>query len=87
MWHRCIPVIHCSPVIWVEFIGQPIFAVAATSFAAAQRAALLAKIDYEELPAQLTVEDSLAAQSFVLPQHQLLLGDPDVQTLNLRRIN
>jgi xanthine dehydrogenase large subunit len=53
--------------------------VAATSFAAAQRAALLAKIDYEELPAQLTVEDSLAAQSFVLPQHQLLLGDPDAK--------
>lgn len=61
----------------VEFIGQPIFAVAATSFVAAQRAALLAKITYEELPAQLTVEDSLAAQSFVLPQHQLLQGDPD----------
>ena len=61
----------------VEFIGQPIFAVAATSFVAAQRAALLAKIDYEDLPAQLTVEDSLAAQSFVLPQHQLLQGDPD----------
>ncbi|WP_323813117.1 xanthine dehydrogenase molybdopterin binding subunit [Cellvibrio sp. NN19] len=61
----------------VEFIGQPIFAVAATSFAAAQRAALLAKITYEDLPAQLTVEDSLAAQSFVLPQHQLLQGDPD----------
>jgi xanthine dehydrogenase large subunit len=63
----------------VEFIGQPIFAVAATSFEAAQRAALLAVIDYEELPAQLTVEDSLAAQSFVLPQHQLLQGDPDAQ--------
>lgn len=61
----------------VEFIGQPIFAVAARSFVAAQRAALLAKITYEELPAQLTVEDSLAAQSFVLPQHQLLQGDPD----------
>lgn len=61
----------------VEFIGQAIFAVAATSFEAAQRAVLLAKIDYEELPAQLTIEDSLAAQSFVLPQHQLLLGDPD----------
>lgn len=61
----------------VEFIGQPIFAVAATSFEAAQRAVLLARIDYEELPAQLTVEDSLAAHSFVLPEHQLLLGDPD----------
>ncbi len=56
----------------VEFIGQPIFAVAATSFAAAQRAVQLANIDYEELSVQLTVEDSLAAQSFVLPQHQLL---------------
>lgn len=61
----------------VEFIGQPIFAVAATSVEAAQRAVLLAKIDYEELPAQLTVEDSLAAQNFVLPQHQMLMGDPD----------
>ncbi|OZY83759.1 xanthine dehydrogenase molybdopterin binding subunit [Cellvibrio mixtus] len=61
----------------VEFIGQPIFAVAATSFEAAQRAVLLARIDYDELPAQLTVEDSLAAHSFVLPEHQLLLGDPD----------
>lgn len=61
----------------VEFIGQPIFAVAATSFEAAQRAVSLAKIEYEELPAQLTVEDSLHAQSFVLPEHQLLLGDPD----------
>lgn len=61
----------------VEFIGQPIFAVAATSFEAAQRAVLLARIEYDELPAQLTVEVSLAEQSFVLPQHQLLLGDPD----------
>ncbi|AQT62509.1 xanthine dehydrogenase molybdopterin binding subunit [Cellvibrio sp. PSBB023] len=61
----------------VEFIGQPIFAVAATSFEAAQRAVLLARIEYDELPAQLTVEDSLAAHSFVLPEHQLLLGDPD----------
>ncbi len=63
----------------VQYIGQPIFAVAATSFVAAQRAAQLAIIEYEELPAQLTVEDSLAAQSFVLPQHQLLLGDPDAK--------
>ncbi|HSC66654.1 MAG TPA: xanthine dehydrogenase molybdopterin binding subunit [Cellvibrio sp.] len=63
----------------VEFIGQSIFAVAATSFVAAQRAALLANIEYEELPAQLTIADALAADSFVLPQHQLLLGDPDAQ--------
>jgi len=61
----------------VEFIGQTIFAVAATSFEAAQRAVQLAVIEYEPLPALLTIEDSLAANSFVRPQHQLLLGDPD----------
>ena len=61
----------------VEYIGQPIFAVAATSFEAAQRAVNQAVIDYEILPAQLTIDDALAAQSFVLPQHRLLMGDPD----------
>ncbi len=63
----------------VEYIGQPIFAVAATSIEAAQRAATLAVVEYEVLPALLTVEDSLAAQTFVLPEHQLLMGDPDTQ--------
>ena len=61
----------------VEFVGQAIFAVAATSHEAAQRAVQLAEIDYELLPAQLTIAESLAANSFVRPQHQLLMGDPD----------
>jgi len=61
----------------VEYIGQPIFAVAASSFDAAQRALRLAKIDYQPLPAVLTIEEALRAQSFVRPRHQLLLGDPD----------
>ena len=61
----------------VEYIGQPIFAVAAISFDAAQRAVNQAVIDYEILPAQLTIDDALAAQSFVLPQHRLFMGDPD----------
>ncbi|ACE84052.1 xanthine dehydrogenase molybdopterin binding subunit [Cellvibrio japonicus] len=61
----------------VEYIGQPLFAVAATSLEAAQRAVKLARVEYDILPAQLTVEDALAARSFVLPEHQLLMGDPD----------
>lgn len=61
----------------VEYIGQPIFAVAATSLEAAQRAVTLAQVEYEVLPALLTVEDSLAADTYVLPEHQLLMGDPD----------
>lgn len=66
----------------VEFIGQAIFAVAATSFEAAQRAVALAEIDYEPLPALLTIQDSLAANIFVLPQHQLLMGEPDTAIAN-----
>lgn len=68
----------------VEFIGQAIFAVAATSFEAAQRAVALANIEYEPLPALLTIEDSLAAHTFVLPQHQLLMGDPDAAIANAK---
>jgi xanthine dehydrogenase large subunit len=35
----------------VEFHGQVIFAVAADSYAAARRAVMAARIEYEELPA------------------------------------
>lgn len=59
----------------VEYIGQPIFAVAAISFEAAQRALACADIEYDILPAHLTIEDALAADSFVLPEHRLVLGD------------
>ncbi|GGA72811.1 xanthine dehydrogenase molybdopterin binding subunit [Neiella marina] len=61
----------------VVFVGQPIFAVAATSFEAAQRAVRLANIDYQPLPPILTIDDALNAESFVLPPHQHLQGDPD----------
>jgi len=47
----------------VHHVGQAIFLVAATSHHAARRAARLAKIDYRELPAILTVDDALAANS------------------------
>ncbi len=59
----------------VVFDGQVIFAVAAESFAAAREAAKLARIEYEELPAILTVEAALYAGSFVLPDHAMRRGD------------
>ncbi len=61
----------------VQYVGQPLFAVAATSMAAAQRAVKCAKVDYDVLPAVLEIEQALAKDSFVLPQHKLLMGDPD----------
>ena len=43
----------------VEFIGQPIFAVAATTRDLARRAATLAVVEYEERPAILDVDAAI----------------------------
>jgi len=72
------PVFPGDPVLAigkVEFIGQPIFAVAATSYDLARRAAKLAKIEYKTLEAVLTVKDALAKQNFVRPPFTMKRGD------------
>src|SRR5258706_2734206 len=60
----------------VQYAGQSLFAVAATSYDAARRAALLARVDYDVLPAILDIPAALAAQSFVLPTERVVRGDP-----------
>ncbi|MGJ8681714.1 xanthine dehydrogenase molybdopterin binding subunit [Paraglaciecola sp.] len=65
----------------VEFVGQPIFAVAATSLKQAKKAVKLAKVEYQPLAAQLEIEQALAAESFVLPTHTMQIGDSE-QVLN-----
>ncbi|MGH8807808.1 MAG: xanthine dehydrogenase molybdopterin binding subunit, partial [Noviherbaspirillum sp.] len=59
----------------VEYVGQPLFVVIADTHDNARRAARLAKIDYEELPAILTPQEAKQAQSFVLPPMHLARGD------------
>ena len=59
----------------VEFYGQAIFAVAASSYEAARKAALLAEIEYLPLQADLKIEQGLAKQSFVRPSHTQTRGD------------
>ncbi len=74
------PVLHDDPIFaesLVEFAGQSLFGVAATSYGAARRAAKLARVEYEELPAILDVRSALAAKQFVVPSHTLRRGDPD----------
>ncbi|MCW9082947.1 MAG: xanthine dehydrogenase molybdopterin binding subunit, partial [Colwellia sp.] len=61
----------------VEYVGQPIFAVAATSYDLARKAVKLAKIEYETLEAVLTVKEALAKQSFVRPPFTMKRGDSD----------
>ncbi len=60
----------------VEYAGQAIFAVAAETVRDARRAARRAQVTYHDLPALLTVDDALAARSFVLPSKTLVQGEP-----------
>ena len=62
----CSPSTHDEPLLAlgvVHYVGQPVFLVVADSHLAARKAARLAKISYKVLPALLTVEQALAAES------------------------
>jgi xanthine dehydrogenase large subunit len=62
----CSPSAHDEPLLAVgkvHYVGQPVFLVAAESHLAARKAARLGKITYRELPALLTVDEALAANS------------------------
>lgn len=56
-------------------VGQAIFLVAATSQRAARKAARLASIDYEPLPACLTIAAAQAAKSLIEPTQRMARGD------------
>ncbi|MES2319847.1 MAG: xanthine dehydrogenase molybdopterin binding subunit [Pseudomonadota bacterium] len=74
----CGPIIHDDPILadgLVMYVGQPIFIVVADTHDHARRAARLAKVSYEELPAILTPQAARAAKSYVLPPMQLTRGD------------
>jgi len=76
--NQCGAILHDEPVLadgLVEYVGQPLFIVVADSHDQARRAARLARIDYEELPAILSPRAAHAAQSYVLPPMQLRRGD------------
>jgi xanthine dehydrogenase large subunit len=72
------PILHDDPILAdgeVQYLGQPIFLVVAATVDQARRAAGLAKVDYEDLPAILTIEEALAQRSFVIPTVTLERGD------------
>jgi xanthine dehydrogenase large subunit len=73
----CAPIFGDDPIFAervVEHVGQCLFAVAATTIEAARRAARLARVEYEDLPALLTVEEALAAKSFLEPPQVMKRG-------------
>jgi len=73
-------VLHDDPIFadaLVQYAGQPLFAVAASSHTAARKAARQARVEYDVLPAILDIRAALAANSFVLPTERLVRGEPD----------
>ena len=58
-----------------EYVGQTLFAVVATSHRAAKKAVLEAKVEYEPLPAIVTVKQALEQEQFVRPSHFMTRGD------------
>ncbi|WP_137175349.1 xanthine dehydrogenase molybdopterin binding subunit [Massilia sp. HP4] len=74
----CGPIVHDDPILadgLVQYVGQPIFIVVADSHDNARRAARLAVVDYDDLPAILTPQEARAAASYVLPPMRLARGD------------
>src|SRR6201996_4001256 len=73
------PIIHGDDPILangvVQYIGQPIFIVVATSHDVARLAARRAEVVYEELPAVLTAQQARAANQYVLPPMKLARGE------------
>ena len=73
------PVVADDPIFatsLVQYHGQSLFAVAATSVGAARRAARLADVAYEDLAPTVSAEAAVAQRSFVLPTERLVRGDP-----------
>jgi xanthine dehydrogenase large subunit len=63
-----------SPSV-VQYVGQPIFAVAAETVDAARRTVLLARIEYEDLDAILDADKAVREESFILPTETVRTGD------------
>lgn len=77
--NNCGPIIHDDPFLAagkVEFFGQAVAVVVAHDMLYAREAAKNAKVMVRELPALLTIEDALAAQSFIMPAKGITRGKP-----------
>ena len=74
----CGPIIKDDPILadgLVQYFGQPVFLVIATSVVAARKAARKGIVEYEDLPAVLDVREAKQAESWVLPPMRLRRGD------------
>ena len=59
----------------IEYVGQPLFAVAATDFTSARRAVALAQIEYDEQTPLLDLAEAVEKSVYVRPPHRMQRGD------------
>jgi len=81
----CGPINKDDPILadgLVQFVGQPVFVVIASSHMRARQAAALAHIECEDLPAILTPQEAKLEASFVVPPMQLTRGSPEDKLTN-----
>jgi xanthine dehydrogenase large subunit len=74
------PVIHDEPLFAegeVHFQGQTVALVLAESADVARRAAALVQVEYEPLPALLTMQAAVEAGSFLSEPHTIRRGEPE----------
>jgi xanthine dehydrogenase large subunit len=74
----------------INYFSQPLFAVAATSYSAARKSALLGLADIEASPPLLTLEQAQIANKQVRPSHSLVKGDSNAalaESINTLSIN
>jgi len=77
-------ILHDDPIFadgLLQYAGQPLFAVAATTRSAARKAVTRARMAFAELPAILDVRAALAANSFIIPAKQIVRGDAQAALL------
>ena len=61
----------------IEYVGQPLFAVAATDFTAARKAVALARIEYDAWTPLLDLAEAVKKSFYVRPPHQMQRGDAE----------
>tara|TARA_B100000902_G_scaffold286367_1_gene272478 strand:- start:2742 stop:5042 length:2301 start_codon:yes stop_codon:yes gene_type:complete len=65
----------------VEYYGQPLFAVAATSIDLARKAVLKAKVYYKELKPIITIDEALKKNNFLFKPRIIKKGNPTQKIL------
>ena len=66
----------------VEFYGQPLFAVAATTTELARKAVLKAKVTYKDLKPVITIKDALNKKQFLFKPRKIKKGNPSKKIKN-----